>query len=305
MRGAAVILSHPVSAELARTLVRCVHKNQSHASELSFGSRSSRRTKLRSVARMRFIIGILLVAAMSSGAARAGDTELELELYRERHRGPQQPIAPTAQPSLETQACFERLTVIAYFVSAATPTEPTKCAVTGLVRLEHVKMSDQTKVAIVPPAILRCEMAESFAQWIRDDVGPAAAKSIGQIRAFSGVGSFECRGRNGIASAKPSEHAKANAIDVGTISFQKDKLIKLTDPTVPRPFREKIRTRACDRFTTVLGPGSDAYHNDHIHLDLAERTGGYRICQWNVSETLVSALIPLPRPRPRNLNAGR
>jgi hypothetical protein len=29
----------------------------------------------------------------------------------------------------------------------------------------------------------------------------------------------------------------------------------------------------------VLGPGSDAFHDDHLHLDLAERRGGYRLCQ--------------------------
>jgi hypothetical protein len=68
--------------------------------------------------------------------------------------------------------------------------------------------------------------------------------------------------------------------------------IKLTGPLAPRPFREKIRILACNRFTIVLGPGSDAYHNDHIHLDLAERAdtcnvGGkslrrFRHSQWTI-----------------------
>ena len=55
---------------------------------------------------------------------------------------------------------------------------------------------------------------------------------------------------------------------------------------------------ACARFSTVLGPGSDWYHEDHIHLDLMERRGNYRICQWNVWDPLpqVAPLLPAERP---------
>jgi hypothetical protein len=54
----------------------------------------------------------------------------------------------------------------------------------------------------------------------------------------------------------------------------------------------------CARFTTVLGPGSDWYHEDHVHLDLAERRSGYRICQWEVWEPLprIAPLLPAVRP---------
>jgi Extensin-like protein C-terminus len=54
----------------------------------------------------------------------------------------------------------------------------------------------------------------------------------------------------------------------------------------------------CARFSTVLGPGSDGYHEDHIHLDLMERHNNYRICQWNVWDPLpqVAPLLPAERP---------
>jgi hypothetical protein len=67
---------------------------------------------------------------------------------------------------------------------------------------------------------------------------------------------------------------------------------------VPRDFREHMRQSACARFKTVLGPGSDGYHEDHIHLDLAERHNDYRMCQWDIREPGQVADIPLPRPRP-------
>ncbi len=48
----------------------------------------------------------------------------------------------------------------------------------------------------------------------------------------------------------------------------------------------------------MLGPGSDGYHENHVHVDLAERTRGYRMCQWEVREPAAVASVPLPLPRP-------
>ena len=74
--------------------------------------------------------------------------------------------------------------------------------------------------------------------------------------------------------------------------------ISLTDRTVPRELRETVLHSVCARFSTVLGPGSDWYHEDHIHLDLMERRNNYRICQWDVWDPLpqVAPLLPAERP---------
>ena len=84
--------------------------------------------------------------------------------------------------------------------------------------------------------------------------------------------------------------------------------LSLTDRNAPRGQREAVLQSVCARFTTVLGPGSDWYHEDHIHLDLAERRSGYRICQWNIYEPMppVAPLLPAERPEqapPRDLAA--
>jgi Extensin-like protein C-terminus len=77
---------------------------------------------------------------------------------------------------------------------------------------------------------------------------------------------------------------------------------------VSREVRETILHSMCARFTTVLGPGSDGYHEDHIHLDLMERHNNYKICQWNVWDPLpqIAPLLPVERPEeapPRELAA--
>ena len=96
---------------------------------------------------------------------------------------------------------------------------------------------------------------------------------------------------------------------------------------VAKDWRDGIRTVACTRFSTVLGPGSDGHHEEHIHVDLAERRGGYKMCQWDVRDAaavadkkepaaeavasapaaaaVLSEPVPLPRPRPSAANATR
>jgi hypothetical protein len=93
-------------------------------------------------------------------------------------------------------------------------------------------------------------------------------------------------------------------------------VIDLTRPAVSKLLRDKARVSACGRFTTVLGPGADAHHESHIHVDLAERSHGHRLCQWDVREEapVVAKATPAPQqwpvstikpsPAPTNANAS-
>jgi hypothetical protein len=45
--------------------------------------------------------------------------------------------------------------------------------------------------------------------------------------------------------------------------------------TVDARFQRAVRKAACGPFTTVLGPGSDAYHDDHMHFDTKPRRSPY------------------------------
>jgi hypothetical protein len=255
--------------------------------------------------RSKLMFGLLVPIAMllgASGASAAGNSELERELQRELHRMPPAAILP----SPETVACYERLGKIAHFVPVPIRVEPAQCARFDMVRLNRIVMPDEKLVTIAPSPSLRCTMAEAVAHWIRDDVSAPADELGAPLASVSGYDSYECRPRNNIAGGKLSEHGTGNAIDIGAIKLRNGGTFNLTDPLVSRPFREQMRASACGRFTTVLGPGSDGYHNDHIHLDLAERSHGYRICQWEVRDPVTAASdIPLPRPRPMNLTADQ
>ena len=132
------------------------------------------------------------------------------------------------------------------------------------------------------------------------------------MRGLDEAGSYECRGFNRVAGAPLSEHGRADALDVRALRLANGRVIGLTDVSIAKDWREGLRTSACAHFTTVLGPGSDSYHEDHIHIDLAERRSGYKLCQWDVREPIaqeertdpnaqgiaakIAEPVPLPRP---------
>jgi hypothetical protein len=205
--------------------------------------------------------------------------------------------AEPAKP--EPSACRLALTdAIAIAPSVPDIKGPGGCGGEDLVRLEAIVLADKRHVAVKPAAVLRCKMATAIADWIRSDIAPLAQGLGSTISDLDNFDSFECRGRNRVAGAMLSEHGRANALDVRSLKLASGRVISLTDRSVPRDLRETVLRSVCARFPTVLGPGSDWYHEDHIHLDLMERRNNYRICQWNVWDPLpqVAPLLPADRP---------
>jgi len=175
---------------------------------------------------------------------------------------------------------------------------PGDCGGEDLVRLEAVVLPDKRRVTLKPAATLRCKMASEIADWVRSDIAPVATGQGSEVSTLDNYDSYDCRGRNGVSGAKLSEHGHADALDVHGFGLANGQSIVLTDPTVPRQLRENVLHSACTRFTTVLGPGSDGHHEEHIHLDLIERHNNYRICEWDVYDPMpqIAPLLPAARP---------
>ena len=233
---------------------------------------------------------------------------------------PQADVATPTKPS----ACQLRLAKVATFKPVPVLIGAGECGATDAVILDGVMLPDRAKVVVSPPATLRCTMAEEVAAWLRDDIAPAVLKLGAPLRALDNFDSYECRGRNRVRGATLSEHGRANALDVRAFKLANGETVALTDVNVAKGWRDGIRANACARFSTVLGPGSDGHHEEHIHVDLAERRGGYKMCEWDVREPAALAdkkerpaestasapaplaePVPLPRPRPLAANTTR
>ena len=192
----------------------------------------------------------------------------------------------TAEPS----ACRLRLQQFAVVEPMPRLIGPGACGGSDIVRLDSVNVGGK-RVEITPAPYLRCPMAEQLALFVRDDAVPQVASAGEVLTRLDTYDDFDCRGRNRKLTGKVSEHGKANAVDVRGMTFASGRFAMWTDIKFNKPLREALRKSVCARFTTVLGPGSDGYHEEHIHLDLAERHNNYRICQWDVRE-------PPPPPKP-------
>lgn len=134
-------------------------------------------------------------------------------------------------------------------------------------------------------AQMRCETAWHLAHWLRDFVLPASALLPGQSRivAVEPGSTYQCRQTIGNGGGKLSEHAFGNAFDVAGFRFQDGSRLEIAprqdSGDMTEAFQRAITGAACLHFTTVLSPGSNAAHENHLHLDIKARKSGWRLCQ--------------------------
>jgi len=140
-----------------------------------------------------------------------------------------------------------------------------------------------TPVEIKPAATLACPIVSALDQWIAASVQPAAHKWFGQpVAEIKQISAYSCRGMNGQVGARISEHAFGNALDIAAFVLADGKRVTIKGgwqgSAEEQGFLRDVQAAACDQFTTVLAPGSNRYHYDHIHVDLMRRPSGRRIC---------------------------
>ncbi len=142
------------------------------------------------------------------------------------------------------------------------------------------------RVAMRPPALLRCPMIPSVDRWVAEVVEPAArfhfGSSIAELRVAA---SYSCRPMNHVSGARLSEHGYANALDVSAFTLADGHTITVRGgwygDRQERAFLRAVHDGTCRHFTTVLGPNYDANHRGHFHMDLARhgRDGLMNICK--------------------------
>jgi hypothetical protein len=199
-----------------------------------------------------------------------------------REAAPADASAPALPLGDDAQTCAAVLASDNVVAEKSPPVRSGLCGIEHPLMLKAIVLADKRHIQLEPPVAMRCRLAGAVAQWIIEDVAPIVAASGQSLAALSGVGAYECRGRNRVAGAKLSEHAIGNALDIGGLKLADGKIISVQQNDMPA-FFEKVRTSACARFSTVLGPGADASHKTHVHLDLQERRHGYKMCQWDVA----------------------
>lgn len=142
-------------------------------------------------------------------------------------------------------------------------------------------------IKLVPPPTLSCDMARALSVWFDSALAPLARGALERELASLRVGGgHECRRRNRQAQTPMSEHATGRALDIFAFQLGEERQGKL-EVSVEKPeglvqtrFLDAVRQSACGAFMTALGPGSDAAHANHLHVDIQQRrTNSSRFCQ--------------------------
>lgn len=206
---------------------------------------------------------------------------------------PVQGAAPAAGAQATPSSCLSRLAAI-----PGNQVEPAEaeakqadpaCRVEEPVRLRALAIRGGASAATVsfdPPPLLSCAMATAVADWLDTSIQPLVRGHFGSGLASLRVGGGqECRRRNRASAGPISEHATGQALDI--FAFKLMEGDKTTVVSVEKPFGlaqhrflDAVRQSACGAFMTVLGPGSDAAHANHLHVDIqARRSRASRFCQ--------------------------
>ncbi len=132
--------------------------------------------------------------------------------------------------------------------------------------------------------LLSCAMAERFARFSSDIAAPLALGVYGRelVSLRTGPG-YECRPRNRQSGAKISSHGQGDAVDIVGVELYGGRKVNIGKPDSPESVRfiAAIRAAACGAFSTVLGPGADAAHANHLHMDIEKRghDGRSKLCR--------------------------
>ena len=190
-------------------------------------------------------------------------------------------LARTAAPeetTAVTEACMQVLREAGVEVERAEDRDDGGfCVVRGAVRI--------TGGAVTPlpgNPVIQCPLAVRYVIWERQVLQPAAMESFGsRVSGLNDVGTYSCRRIYGQTDpdARPSEHARANALDIGGMTLADGRRVSVLEdwpgdgPRGPEgaSFLRRIRDGACRVFSTVLSPDYNDAHANHLHLDGAPR----------------------------------
>lgn len=128
------------------------------------------------------------------------------------------------------------------------------------------------------PATMSCALAVRLDEFEREVMQPLAKAELGRrVIRINHFGSFSCRGING-GHSRLSQHALGRAIDIAGFRLSDGSTVSVEHDWHgsgrKREFLHRLARRACEHFSVVLTPDSDAYHYNHIHLDI----GPDRLC---------------------------
>lgn len=193
-----------------------------------------------------------------------------------RPEKPSLPPRPTVTAEQQRQCLAELRSLGVAFEVQEAVSAPEGCAIANPVLVDNLGKD----IALSPEALLDCPMAVAAARFMQTTMEAEAKSDLGTgLAGIEHASAYVCRPRHG--QSKLSEHAFGNALDIQAFELEdgREIAVRAGAPGAESRFLDSSRKAACGPFKTVLGPGSDADHALHFHLDLAPRRSGGTFCQ--------------------------
>ena len=188
-------------------------------------------------------------------------------------------VAAAEEVERSTAACMTVLREAGVRVErAADRNDGGFCIVQGAVRITGGDVTPLSPGGVV----MQCPLAVRYVIWDRQVLRPAAREVMGSEPArVENFGTYSCRRIYGSSDTneRPSEHARANALDISGFRLEDGRSVSvLNDWSSSGPrgeegsrFLRTVRDGACRLFSNALDPDYNAAHADHLHLDGAPR----------------------------------
>jgi hypothetical protein len=193
-----------------------------------------------------------------------------------------EPVGPPSPPQTwseeeiaDAQAeCKTLLAEADFDFSALSPIRDGACGAPAPVQLKGLKRD--MKVELHPPATMTCPLASALGRWMSEVVQPRAKALLEtEITQIADLSAYQCRPRYNDLGQRISHHAFAEAVDIAAFVTAKGETVSVLEhwPGTDKraQFLKEIHDGACKIFGTVLGPGANAAHKNHFHLDMAKR----------------------------------
>lgn len=239
------------------------------------------------------VVSFFVIASFVSAVHAGPETQNPVPLPRPKpsvemikQPEPQTQPAPVSEVSGAFKTCLASLNRRGVeFVIEDPIQNDNGCEISHAVRLIAVASGD-TSIALPAKPVLACSFALRLATWLADVGGPVVqsfAKS--PLKSVVSGPGYVCRNRYNKKGGKISEHARGNAIDITGFKISSRRNIPVSaipdGPSHDVRMLSALRISSCGYFTTVLGPGTNAAHKSHFHLDYGKhgRTWNYRICE--------------------------
>jgi len=192
-------------------------------------------------------------------------------------------VSASGMTGSDYAACLSELTSQKVVFEQLPTVKEQGCELSGAIKLASLS-TPFGDVSLSSKPIMLCSFGRQFSGWVRDVAAPLTFGYTGQRLAQVETGSaFACRSRYDKPGLVPSEHAKGDAIDIGSFVLADGRRIpvKQQNSDFSTDLVHALRMTACGYFTTVLGPGSDTAHEEHLHFDsgMHGATPNYRICK--------------------------